>query len=504
MAEATIQDLFAEHAVLKLYNPLRKQDILRHCEQIVTEDSWHDGLLALHIFASQQPYCYWSREAEAVLSELLNEDSERTWQAMEEFGDEITHAISTHLRPRASLTHESRISLSNLGGIQELDHLLHPEYIRLVEHIFKHLTTFVCRILDLRDGTNKAPKTEPDKAKHLVRCGYASVVDGYNRTVRNSLNHGRVRYQATEIEYHDLLHTETMYPDGFTSLLDRLSDACSATILAIGKFVADQHVNWNTERRSNIPIGLLQLWAQGRWGYKGFSASWMVTSEALGNRRQLNIQCKSEARNHEINMHDAIHLAVQISNFRPGFERFAFNIDTGKGPGNGLFLDGTRLSKLLSENAPISKLGEVVETSMLWNQGTSLSRRIFSVNQVLKPSIETARRQFRSAVDSNIDKYVVREEENISTLDMRRWKLWVVASPEICVDQEKIEQLAHIIANRYRAKWLRAMDITGPVGIPLPPKQIIFEFRGRDQRIRNLKGGPYVVPRCGKILTVHL
>ncbi|MGB1586476.1 MAG: hypothetical protein ACPHID_05465, partial [Thermoplasmatota archaeon] len=350
----------------------------------------------------------------------------------------------------------------------------------------------------------KAPKAERIKAKHLVNQGYASLVDGYNATVRNSINHGRVRFQATDIEYHDLSDTETLYPSGFTALLDRLFDACSGMIMAIGKFVADNHQDLDREARASIPIGIVQLWAQGFWGYEGFSATWMVPSEAIGNRAQLNIQCQSEAGNHEINMHHAIHLAVQIATFRPGFDRYAFNIETGAGPGDGLFLDGARLAEMLRQDAPISELGDVVETSMLWTQGTSLSRRLFSISQVWKPSLEEAKRQLREAMEDSAQGYLIRKEENISVPDLRRWKLWVVVGPEICQSQDQMEALARKIGNRYRAKWLRAMDITGPVGIPLPPKEVIFEFRGQDQRLRNLKGGAYAIPRCGKILTIKL
>lgn len=469
----------------------------------VAVDKWlatqaaHEILPALEPFTTTRPLCYFDRSVVDVCLHLFETNPAATLQALERHEGAVTHAILALLRKGSVWGREEALSIQSPQQIAELERVWHPEYQRVIEHIWNNLITPVLDLLGMARKRDYVKLTLANRITSLRDLGYPAFVAGANATIRNAISHGGVRFGHARITYQSSNQTLELLPSQFTGYLDRLTDTSSAIVTSLLLFMGRNPGVTAPRRCGRLPLGLRFLLVRGATHYSGFVLDSVSESE-IGVERVLNLYGISKTRSRMVHRFDGVSAASQALKYGGDiYGQIAVSIDCG-GPVHTYSPYKVREMKAAFQpGAPSSLLASIldVKRELLWYNASTLSRKLYvwkcsMLGAWLNAKDDLIERWRASGLDVLWTRYVLRfssSHGNKSVGRIRRIEGHAVLVSTDDATKEMVWKMIRHASRRLRRKLLRSHDMTGKATfLARHPKYVWLTVHSADGRLREL------------------
>ncbi|MFN0138524.1 MAG: hypothetical protein ACKVQW_00370 [Pyrinomonadaceae bacterium] len=419
-----------------------------------------DWALILSSFATKQPWTYWDESTVQIALTILEQDVDRTLDAIALRSRRIGIAFENLFRLSDALIYEETIDSSKASDLLKLSTEFHPEYLRINEHIFANLISFYWSVL--KNGGVDG-KFDIRKADALLRSKKADVLlNGYDDKVRNAIAHGEIVYKGTGlIQYGDDRANYTLGSSQFLRVFDEQWRTCNALAIGILLLLARNEEHFRA-KGVTLPTSLVALFASGMIERKSLSAKGVLESETVLAGKQLHIFIRTSMLNHITVMYDCVRIAgLLIKHGAREYERFVFDIDQNKTLTSQLIINAQTLRDLLDNpDTQLNQIGIALDnTPLLWfNESLWVNRlkvwkeiAVSSAKQGWYDLQETwEEKRFRL---NNSSYRILKTKDMSSTVDRRVHIYAVLTKKEFANDREYIKEVVRrLVKHAYKVK----------------------------------------------------
>ena len=156
-----------------------------------------------------------------------------------------------------------------------------------------------------------------------------------------------------------------------------------------------------------------------------------------------------------------------------GFDRFLFEVDSGRGLSSLVIILPKVLKKLFNENAPEARLPEILtDTQLLWCNEPRFITSLRAWSKVIKAGLRKARRDVlaewhRRGLFRAKGRYVVREVRNLSAGGIARIEVRaLLVHPDFAVDRDLVDAVLKDVIRLGRRRLVRSRSGILDKGIP--------------------------------------
>lgn len=496
----SINEFFRSHPLEAPFRADKQAACVAAFPKWIANEGFDDWYLSLYPLASQQPLAYHSGRAIDESLSLLQRDPPLAWEAIAAESVSINHAISCLMRPGPSWSREDSLSLNLPEEASDFDGVWHPEYQRYVEHVLNHLIRVQLYFLGKTQQRDFMSTALPNQAECLRKNGLASIVGGYDSTVRNAIAHGTTEYGITSIQYVDRNNSTTLDSLEFGELFDTLVDSCHGILAAILIFAASNRADPAALPSSRLPFGMRYLLTVGLATHPALSISTMLETHSAGTGAQLNIVCKTSNPARGSHQFDGLFLAWLSCGLYPKYDRYLISIDSGRPSHSVLAIHGHALSDAIREDQPLEKCGpRLVEGALLWYDAPRWRSHVATLTTLWSARRPRLVREIRILFEEAklipaICDYRVLAVEINSTSSVRKIIAYVALMQSGPVTDSKLESTVNHALRALRRTRVRRSDMNGPKGLAGSPGYITLRLYSRPARLRSLKAATWASP----------
>jgi hypothetical protein len=369
---------------LNLFKPIQSAkefDIKKNFEEFI-DIPFNDFHLCLSRFSVKRPLKYVNRNLIIELYGFLEANPVEFKKAIIESKDVIDDSVFSLLRKGSFWGKEYGLDISTPRKIEEFETIWHPEYVRLFESIYKKLLLPIIKIIDKKEKSNFEKTNEKNQTEKLKDLNLNELLKGNNRVIRNSISHGKVSYDYSQIIYNDRHTSEQHFPSDLLRTFDFLVETCNSIvvtyILSIARFFQS-----NKKIVTMLPLSLKFLFMDGLLSSEYFKL--LSFHESTVNKSpQLNIICNINSSNRATHTFYSLNLCYNILKLvDANFGRFAISLECGKPLASSIFIDGKKLRHSIDNNLSIEASKNVIETNMLWHDSSKIRQKIATWRHIL-------------------------------------------------------------------------------------------------------------------------
>lgn len=494
MERETLNKFVIKHSLAKSMRDYKTDIVLEKFASWLkskpSESSWHNSL---YPFASEFPFYHINHQTIDETLSILNIDIQKSLEAFKNQGEFISRAIFTYFRPSSSwqIQDGERISIQTPRGIEDFENIWHPEYIKNCEQIYNHLIRIPLGILEKESKKDFLSLKLPLRVEKLITLGYASLTNGYDSVIRNSISHGGIEYDITDIKYIDNKNTKEMYAPDVVYLLDNLFDTCSSIIVSFLIFVINNQTMVEKFGVENLPLGIKYLLTNGFVSHNGSKVVSFIESGTV--KKQLNITIKTNSTSRGVHQLESLQVAWAACYFGcKNFDRFLVSIDCNMPAQPLAIIKGTILRDAIENNGIFDEVvPKLFESSLLWYDSSKFHFRLYALKSSLKLNWEVQKRKFRQEMEKKdiflpFLYYSVVFLKNTSPKSFRRLEAHIILKISNSITEDKLLRIIKNAIDQLRRKIIKRKDIKGEFGLLGFPYAILLRVYTNDKRLRRL------------------
>lgn len=313
----------------------------------------------------EKPYSYWNKEIVKQALAVLNNDKERTKQAILYQSENLTTAVDNILQPSASLIDDIPQSLGEMPFFQIRDDY-NPTYLKIAEGVWNNIATLYWSILKKKAVEGKYEVTGAIAVFNAK--GHQFIYQGFDDEVRNAIAHGKVKYNQFEILYNN----KRLTPSELLLLQDKLWQTNLSLLLALIIFLSE---NPDTE----IPSGIAFLLTIMELEREGIEIEKIADVDLWTVGKQIYVKTKTKFSAKTSLLSLALKIADLLIKYT-GDEsnRIAIEVDTGKMARTLIIIQTKELINAISKDKDIEDSKEVfAEPLLFWYQGNHRLDKIY-------------------------------------------------------------------------------------------------------------------------------
>lgn len=458
-----------------------------------------DMLPALARFAGDIPWRYVRAETVSDALTVLERDHQRTLDALRVRRDVVSRGVDGLLAPSQIWNREGNLYEGSFTDAGVLLLEFHPEYLRVVEHVYGNLACAYWSIVKRRGVDGRFDL--PGAVAVLRERGLSSLALGYDDVIRNAAAHGGVQVGWPDVQYVNGGHVEEMSVRGFLHGFDDLWFTANSLALAMLLYLAR---NPGRLPADAIPLPIAVLVATAGGTHPGMRIRGVVESDFEAVGRQLHVGMITDMRNREAVLLDTGRIAANLlSQGIRGYSRVLFTVShPGSNMSDFVVVRGERLRELLEDSAPAERLSEAfdLESTMTWHREGPLSLKRRKWGIILRSASTQALDQIRRNLQEQQlfvarNRYVIRGARNISTDKVARVKAIVVLrNPDDAADRQLMNAVLVDATRRLRRQTLPVArrDLTGSSLMVHRPRTVIVSLYREDGPLRWLDSGGWL------------
>ena len=432
---------------LLLYDPLAKFDkeiarieVFSKFSELLPDFARAQDIGALLPFARERPWRYWYRDIVELALNCLEENKERTFDAIVARNLAIDRGIENLFRPSKTVDFEEPLSQGQTQGFVKLATEFFPEYLRWAEHIFGNLAELFWSVKKRRgvEGNFSIPKAIDVFEKKMLN----RLLNGYSEKVRNSIAHGQFNFTGLEILFGDE-RPERYSTSDFLHLFDELCRTCNSMGIAIILFFIRNELP--SRLQGSLPLSIVSRFAAGGVDRNGLQLFGIVESFTPLAGRQLHIALQISMLSRLQVFGICCQVAYQLLEAGAKYyDRFLFELDHGKEVNSLAILLPKKLLALLEGNHSPAQLPEVfTEMQLLWFDEGKWKTRLRAWQIILVASIKKAKLEFLSNMrGSGIwigkGRYTIREVENLGSQGIARLRIRAILTNPLEASNDSI------------------------------------------------------------------
>lgn len=450
--------------------------------------------VAFRPFVEDVPWRYWSNPNMASAVGLLENDANRTVQAISIRRSSLSRGFENLFRPAQISLHERELDHNKPSDLVRISTEALPEYLRLAEHVFGNLIEFYWSVskrggvegrFDLRGGID-----------YLSQHGMASLVDGYSDRVRNAIAHGEVEFSFPDIRFGQP-HFDQYSSSEFFRLFDTLTRTTNLLALAIMLFWVKHDVG--PILGTAIPTAIVTRFAAGGANRRGLKILGAVESELPRTGRQLHVAVQMFDRGRTVVLANAARVAAHfIEAGAREYDRLLVGVDHGASIQSLVIILPRKLQAFFAENASLESLKDIFdETQLLWFDEHPMKTRIRNWSLIAQSAVAQARqatyKNWQAAgLRVGMGRFMIRDIQNVSSQGIARVRIiGVLVNPEDANNRALIKEIVHELVRAGRRRFVRSRGSVLEKGIPWPrrPSYVFIDLYKEDGPIRWLRSG---------------
>lgn len=488
-----LNDFFRAHSACRLQRSLWREQIVDAFCDYVDEDSFADWHLALCKFATLKPLMFTRRAAVECALSVFRQNPAATLAGLSLLRNQVTHAVSSLLRPGVSWTREDRLSLDRPEHLAQFESIWHPEYQRYCEHILNHLIRVPLYVIGTIKQKDYLSPPLASRVAALQASGLTELATGYDSVVRNAISHGTTTFGAGEVRYVDHSDARLVSPWEFSNLFDDLVDTCHSIVVALVLFLWNHQPLADSEGLSKLPLGLRFMLIDAFSSHPGLQLLSAVESDVGGPGRQLNLVCRVRTKSRSAQMFEGVHTCWNASRFGGcDYKTISISLDCGMSVLATMLLDGERLSRASAQNEALDRcVGEILQATLLWYDASDLDRRLFVWKSILPLQFEAAKRQIvrdwrRRGLKVIGCRYAILKTIGGDSGNLRLLEAHVVLRDKGPVAEEMLCAIVRHAVRRLRKQWIHGADLEGQKARRGWPHYIRVRLYAEEKRVRTL------------------
>lgn len=248
-----------------------------------------------------------------------------------------------HLTEINHLSYHDALVVSNeYERIQFIDRNIHPDFLRLIEAVFKPL----CRLPAFQSRIGRGKKTDDlDEIwpiiQEISRTSLSDFTDCYNHTIRNGIAHGGIVYRNREILYRDKRGNEELLRDmDAISRFDELLDVCNGFVFALSAFLISHRLEDYVIPPNLLVNELIAETATPWWKIIG------CIQTSISNTTQLIVYARISSSNAVLNRLSPFQTGLLAEFFAPGFNKYLVQFRGNAEDIGWITFDGEKLKRL--------------------------------------------------------------------------------------------------------------------------------------------------------------
>lgn len=488
--KSTFNNTFESLNLFKPIQTAKEFDIKRNFEEFI-DIPFNNFHFCLSRFSVKRPLKYFNRDLITELSRFIEENPTEFKRALIESKDVINDSVFSLLRKGSFWGKEYEIDISTPRKIEEFETIWHPEYVRLFEAIYKKLLIPIIKIVDKKEESNFEKTNEKNQTEKLKSLNLNELLKGNNRVIRNSISHGKVSYDFSQIIYNDKHTTEKHFPSDLLRTFDFLVETCNSIVVTYILSIARLYQS-DKKIVTRLPLSLKFLFMDGLLSSEYFELLSFYESTVNGNP-QLNVICDIKSANRTTHTFYSLSLCYYIfKNVDTNFMRFAISIECGKSIASSIFIDGKKLKYSIRNNLSIDATKDIIETSLLWHDSNNIRRRIANWRHVINIhyriyKIERQKELRQVGFKQFSKRFEIKEIENRSTDKIVRIYSYVWIKDIDGLDIEDFHRLVRYVIKRLKRKRFPLTNFGGHSTLKYRPKYIWLDIYSQDKNLRFYK-----------------
>ncbi|WP_347174648.1 hypothetical protein [Polaribacter uvawellassae] len=487
---STFSNTFESLSLFKPIHTVKEFDIKKNFEEFI-DIPFNDFHLCLSRFSVKRPLKYVNHNLITELYGFLEANSVNFKKSIIESKDVINDSVFSLLRKGSFWGKEYGLDISTPRKIEEFETIWHPEYVRLFESIYKKLLLPIIKTIDKKEKSNFEKTNEKNQSEKLEDLNLNELLKGNNRVIRNSISHGKVSYDYSQIIYNDRHTTEQHFPSDLLRTFDSLAETCNSIVVTYILLLARFYQS-DKKIVTMLPLSLKFLFMDGLLSSDYFELLSFHESIVNGSP-QLNTICKINSTNRTTHVFYSLNLSYSIfKHVDTNYGRFAISLECGKPIPSSIFIDGKKLKKSIKNNLSIDASKDVIETSMLWHDSNNIRRKIANWRHILKIQyriykIERQKELRQAGFRQFSKRFEIKEIENRSTeKDVRIYShVWIKDIDDLDIDN--FHRLVKHIIKSLRRKRFSLSNFGELSKIKYHPKYIWLDIYSQDKCIRFYK-----------------
>jgi len=439
---------------------------------------------SLAVFALASPLTYWNEEVVEKALSILEADPQRTIDSIVEREQDINNGIDNLFRVYENKFYEESLDLGKTADILRLVNEIHPEYLVIAQHIFGNLLTLYWSVLKKKgvDGRFNLPRAVDTLHNRQADL----LIGGYDDKVRNAIAHGQVYFRGLGIQYGEQNYKYELSTFEFFDRYDMLWRVSISLAIALLLFLA-RHKRSATVK---YPLSIDRIIASSYVDRNEFEIKDYMVSELTNRGKQLNILVKTTNVSRNAIIMDCLHYAVRLFQLEEtSFSRLLFDINyENKSITGQLSIDYEKLKNLLKTNATYQRVGEVLESTLLWYDEPIRILIIKTLLRNLRTHFGHGYWMFLKQQAGKYkllppDTYRIKQIKNSSAGGIARLNVTAVfMNPSNTNSQEKMIMVCRSIIRKYASHWMATNPsrLVRRVNLYLPPSYIWINLYKRD------------------------
>lgn len=487
---STFSDTFESLSLFKPIRTAKEFDIKKNFEEFI-DIPFNDFHLSLSRFSVKRPLKYVNRNLITELYGFILANSKEFKSAFIDSEDVINDSVFSLLRKGSFWEKEYGLDISTPTKIEEFETIWHPEYVRFFESIYKKLLLPIIKTIDKKEKSNFEMTNEKNQTDKLKDLNLNELLKGNNRVIRNSISHGKVSYDYSQIIYNDRHTTEQHFPSDLLRTFDLLVETCNSIVVTYLLLIARFYQS-DKKVVSMLPLSLKFLFMDGLLSSEYFELLSFYKSTVNGSP-QLNIICDIKSANRTTHTFYSLNLCYYIfKHVDTNFGRFAISLECGKSITSSIFIDGKKLRNSIRKNLSIDASKDVIETNMLWHDSNNIGRKIANWRHILKTQyriykIERQKELRKAGFKQFSKRFEIKDIENRSTEKNVRIYSFVWIKDIEGLDIADFHRLVRYIIKRLRRKKFPLTNFGEPSIFKYRPKYIWLDIYSQDKCIRFYK-----------------
>lgn len=459
---------------------------------LIPDDCLPKEALVLRPYIENPPLVYWDETTASEILDLMEAGVQRTFEALSFRSDCLHRGLENLHRESPATAHQEAYNHGHARDLLILANTFLPEYLRFAEHVLGNLAPVIWSLT--KKGGISGAFVLKNAMSHFRAKGPISLTVGYDDRVRNAIAHGQVKFTGLDIEF-GAEYPRKLSSLDFLRLFDDLVRTCVGLGLAIQLFWL-RNKN-HSKAPSNPPLSIVTLAAAGSVTRNGLRFIGAVESTTPLAGRQLHVALASDSRSRNQMLLESCRVARELLDQGAlAFDRYLFEIDCGRDIPTLVIVKPAVLRQLLAENAPASRLTEILtDSQLLFSDEPRIVTSLRAWSKIAKSAAKKVGQDVlaewhKSGLFSARGRYSIRDITNLSVDGIARVEIRaMLLHPDFAMDQRMVDAIVKDSVRVGRTRFVKSRSGSLDRGIPwpkLPCHVFVLLFR-RDGPMRWLQ-----------------
>jgi len=301
-------------------------------------------------YINSVPRCSYSKRAFSDIFVFLTDLLQSNPNFINEFFTTNEHSLNQAMiilsEINSSDIHDISIPFDEYKRIEFYENHVNARYLKLIEGCFSVLIYPFSAIQRINRNASLEKFDIYNRVEELKKTKYNYLCEYYNNTIRNSIAHGSVKYNFTEILFKD--HNKTINKDSnyFIQEFDSILDTCNGLMLGYVLFIFNQS-SYFYKNKINIPIQIILEEIKERINSNYIEVISAIDHLVISEVKQLLIFLNAKRVPQSVLTNEILRSVNALLNYNINYDRYSFWIGGDK------YYSGTvafKTETLLNEN----------------------------------------------------------------------------------------------------------------------------------------------------------